>query len=194
MAMSTKRHFTLADAMILVAGSAMGASWSKILVDRWAQTRVMFGEERFAPPWYSEWALAVVVLFAALSMALFACRLIPPRPRWRRIARQPGMTASLAVLVLSTGQAINTALVSHRLPYVYVMGKTFAPFQYFASSLIELRRSVGIAVAVTWIILVLGRWWRPEPSWIDRAGRLLGLYWIGMYLYEHMRAFMSHFF
>ncbi len=33
-------------------------------------------------------------------------------------------------------------------------------------------------IPITWLLLVLGRRWRPEPGWIDRAGRLLGWSWI----------------
>jgi hypothetical protein len=30
--------------------------------------------------------------------------------------------------------------------------------------------------------LAFSRRWRPEPSWIDRLGRVLGLYWLLMLL------------
>jgi hypothetical protein len=41
---------------------------------------------------------------------------------------------------------------------------------------------VGIAVIVAWSVLWANRRWRPEPSWIDRTGRLLGVYWVGLAL------------
>ena len=37
---------------------------------------------------------------------------------------------------------------------------------------------IGCAVLVAWTIQAIGGRWRPEPSWIDRAGRLLGAFWI----------------
>ena len=39
---------------------------------------------------------------------------------------------------------------------------------------------VGLTVAMGWLILSLGHRWRPEPSWIDRAGRIVGAYWLLM--------------
>jgi predicted transporter len=33
-------------------------------------------------------------------------------------------------------------------------------------------------VVATWSMMALDRRWRPEPSWIDRTGRLIGIYWI----------------
>jgi hypothetical protein len=34
------------------------------------------------------------------------------------------------------------------------------------------------AVAGAWLALVLSGRWRPEPDWIDRAGRAFGVCWI----------------
>jgi hypothetical protein len=35
--------------------------------------------------------------------------------------------------------------------------------------------SAGGTVEVAWAGIVLGRMWKPEPSWIDRMGRALGV-------------------
>ena len=34
------------------------------------------------------------------------------------------------------------------------------------------------AVAAAWLGLALSRRWRPEPGWIDRVGRLIGVLWL----------------
>ena len=36
----------------------------------------------------------------------------------------------------------------------------------------------GFTVAAVWLLLALSGRWRPEKSWIDRLGRLLGVVWI----------------
>ena len=36
----------------------------------------------------------------------------------------------------------------------------------------------SLAVAGAWLALALSGRWRPEPDWLDRAGRVLGLLWI----------------
>ena len=38
--------------------------------------------------------------------------------------------------------------------------------------------SIGIAVFVAWSVRWANRRWCPEPSWLDRSGRLVGAYWI----------------
>jgi hypothetical protein len=37
---------------------------------------------------------------------------------------------------------------------------------------------MGLAVLVSWVTLLAGRRWRAEPSWVDRFGRAVGVYWI----------------
>jgi len=39
---------------------------------------------------------------------------------------------------------------------------------------------IGVAVASSWVLLLVSRQWRPERSWIDRAGRALGWFWIAI--------------
>jgi hypothetical protein len=41
-----------------------------------------------------------------------------------------------------------------------------------------------MAVAAAWLALWIGGWWHPAPTWNDRAGRALGLYWIAVGLID----------
>jgi hypothetical protein len=41
----------------------------------------------------------------------------------------------------------------------------------------------GLLVAGAWLTLLLAGAWRPEPTWVDRAGRALGVFWILAALY-----------
>jgi hypothetical protein len=47
------------------------------------------------------------------------------------------------------------------------------------------RGYVAAAVAGGWFVLLLAGWWRPQPSWIDRLGRVAGFLWIIPYLVYH---------
>ena len=40
----------------------------------------------------------------------------------------------------------------------------------------------GFAVAVAWATLALTRRWRPDPTWPDRLGRLVGLVWVVIFV------------
>jgi hypothetical protein len=41
---------------------------------------------------------------------------------------------------------------------------------------------IGPAVLAAWAALRLGGRWRSEPNWIDRAGRILGAFWVVLWL------------
>jgi hypothetical protein len=51
---------------------------------------------------------------------------------------------------------------------------------------------LAAAVAAIWSLLIFEQRWRPEPSWIDRAGRCLGIYWLAAGLVvPFLRVFLS---
>lgn len=111
------------------------------------------------------WAAALVVL-----------RLRRPRPDSRRLFRRPGFVACITatfaygwMLVIEAPALLRT--------FFFPSGARLAPLRFFIT--LPLRHTyLAPAVAVTWTILILARSWRPEPSWIDRAGRALGIYWL----------------
>ncbi len=48
----------------------------------------------------------------------------------------------------------------------------------FFNMLNGMPRHAGLMVAGAWLALILAGTWRPERSWLDRAGRALGWFWI----------------
>jgi len=112
------------------------------------------------------------------SIALVLVRVQAPRPERRRLCSQPGFTAALAVVACAT-----VVLLDHGAKTLFFRAKSgvWGPFD-------AVRQVRGIfqmfmlaapsAVAATWAVLALGGRWRPERSWLDRLGLLLGIYWI----------------
>ena len=111
----------------------------------------------------------------ALTIVLLILRIMPPRPRWRSLFRQPGMIACLTLVVQwllkDSFMLLSTVLSTNR--YVSVSS-------YFMGPLYS-----GQGVILTWGAMALARIWRPEPSWIDRAGRGIGLLFIFIYITIH---------
>lgn len=86
------RRFTLHDLMILVAVTAMALAAARFA---WRTTILRFqddrrNQERAVPDAFGWFALVE-------SVGLIPLFLRRPRPRLRRVARQPGMVASVAV-------------------------------------------------------------------------------------------------
>ncbi len=126
---------------------------------------------------------AVVLVVAAWTVALLGLRLWSPRPTMRRLSRQPGWVASVGATL-----GLSYFILNHEVQFTIfrVTGgstgeSTVAEFARQSAYVIRNNPNVvGLTVAMGWLILSLGHRWRPEPSWIDRAGRIVGAYWLLM--------------
>jgi hypothetical protein len=116
----------------------------------------------------------------SLSLALWLLRLRQPRPGLPRVFRQPGMAACTATLVYSSF-FLTATLISLFLSYFasgIFSNHMFLQFNFVIWILIIPMSLVGVTVSAVWIVLWLIGAWHPEPSWIDRAGRVVGIYWV----------------
>lgn len=179
MASPPVRRFGVMDTVILVAALAVAAASIRPLV-QFGTGMVGFFEECFPSvkrTAYTEVALnAVEPWLAALTVAFIVIRLRRPRPPFRRLVRQPGMAACLAVLSL---MAVNCLAAGVALAILGTPREEEALYLQFVTPLF---RETGGGVLAVWFVMVLAGVCRPEPGWVDRAGRLLGLCWVVMFL------------
>ena len=110
----------------------------------------------------------IAPFLAAATAATLAMRLLRPRPTSRRLFRQPGAVACVAALLAMLIEAGWVASLLARKSWL--MG----PDEVFVFHVPQ----VGFAVVGGWLSLAMAGRWRPEPGWIDRAGRLVGVCWI----------------
>jgi hypothetical protein len=179
---TTRRRFTLLDVMILVAVTALAFAAARVA---WGATIRAFqgdsrNQERAYPDAFGWFALVE-------SVGLIPLFLSRPRPPVRRLARQPGMVASVAVAstfgFLAVGElavAVGAWLLSRPgfLDTTHVIWHLSSPL------------FIGPAVAACWLSQVLGWGWRPEPNWPDRLGRFWGVVWIALaFIVQLLRAF-----
>jgi hypothetical protein len=92
------------------------------------------------------------------TLAFLMFRMRKPRPPWRELLRQPGMSGILA--------AVLAVLIEVDLGWLSVPIPTPIPL------------NIGLAVATTWCIQAITGLWRAERSWVDRLGRSLCLCWM----------------
>jgi hypothetical protein len=179
------RRFTLTDAMVIVAAIAVSLIPIRVGVSSsgrpWVLPPIHFSNLREVRDSFVRLDLITSPCLFCLSVALILLRLRQPRPSIQRIFRQPGMVACTAVLV-RTG--IFFLLVSTGFLGAWVWGVD--PLRSYVGRrdlllvnfwVTRLQES-GDLVAMGWITLSLSGVWRSEPSWIDRAGRAIGIYWI----------------
>jgi hypothetical protein len=156
------RRFQLWDGMVLIAAIGVGLALGKMVFSE------RYPKWPIPPEFHLHYAIAcghsaAVPGLTALSIAYFPIRLRRPRPTLVQIMVQPGfaacVTSTATILGLGAWFISETALsvLAEFLPII-----------------------IGMGVAMQWFVLWSSGWWKPEPGWIDRMGRLLGLCWIAM--------------
>jgi len=126
------------------------------------------------PDLIARYPLAVMPWVLTLSVAILVLRLRAPRPRWRRLVRQPGFVAC--------------GMVTAWLIIMLVSGLVGAPDARrwiqpgFGLDLVGSTSVAGVLILGAWTLLYVGGFWRPEKSRLDRAGRILGASWIALVL------------
>jgi hypothetical protein len=162
--MQPRRSLKTLDLIVIILALAVGLSICRELF----VSLPLLGEGNT-----SKWIIVGWPLAASLTLALLILRFIPPRPRMRRLALQPGVAAcSSVILALIWGTAFSAWLVLSD-PKTYGLGADFLGnvSEYFL-------RFASFGVVTAWTILGWAGQWGDSPDWIERVLRVLGIFWI----------------
>jgi hypothetical protein len=172
------RRFSIADAMILIVATSIGIVLVRAILPNILAGIMSIVADFAHPPkqgasaTVDAWLVALLAaspLLAAWTVALLLLHLRRPRPHLNCMLRQPG---AVACVIATLGMAFCATWV---IP-MWVRGDS--------ALLVALRfvyhGDVGVAVLGGWAVLVLSGRWRPEPSWLDRAGRIIAVTWIAV--------------
>lgn len=190
----TRRSLTLRDAVVLVAATGMSLWLARLRVLPMLTVRldsaIGEGSIRAVLGALLERLPELNPLLVVYAPTLVFLRLRKPRPSCRRLAVQPGFAACCAiVLVYVTGGCLHTLGQVLSPSYGHPIATKVHSLVWVWNVLYTHQVIAGYAVASVWLMLLLGGRWRPEPSWLDRMGRALGLCFIasvpGMILYSH---------
>jgi hypothetical protein len=193
------RVFTVFDELILIIPLAAAIVVTRAFLEHERQPTLRSQESWIwgALDWVPIITLGLLPRYAVLGMiALCFLRLRRPRPNWRRSSRQPGFVACAAVTVAALPGVVlvlarylcelNPLVAGPSIGTYYVNDWTFGFHDW---PIIESR--ISTAVLAAWGALWFSGRWRPEPSWIDRAGSILGGYWAGLWLFRWYLALSS---
>jgi hypothetical protein len=171
------RKLTLLDTMILTAATATGMALMRSCGR---------GFQMEPKDWH--WPAAIILqgtwsswyFLTAWGPALLVIRLLPPRPRLRKVLRQPGTVACYAMILPLSVQATTFVILTAKEETDAAFMKGFLTQPYFMGE--QDAGLVVFSIVGAWLTLVLTGRWRPERNWIDRAGRFLGFAWIAGYV------------
>jgi hypothetical protein len=171
---SRRRRFGLLDGLILVVPVAIGFALSRA----WLEVALWHPFAEWTSRWKEmiDFNLKIAGRFISVAMlGLLFVRLRHPRPGLRRLSRQPGAVACVAatLAMAAGGIVVGTMRVFQEAP-IFEVEWLWPTFEAW----------IAPAVMIAWAALFLGRRWRAEPSWIDRAGRFCGFYWIAAWIYR----------
>ncbi|MEW4568218.1 hypothetical protein AB1L88_10150 [Tautonia sp. JC769] len=175
------RQVQVADALILVAATAIGLAWGReslgvaisgegvgLLAREFDAPRPMTFAERLR-----QFTMGAARLLACGSIAVLIVRLRPPRPRRARLISQPGTVAAAVtaayLLVVAAGFVLAVVIRAKYKPtWSDYAGQAVPPYE------------IAQAIGAVWLVLAFAGRWRPERCWIDRLGIAIGLAWIGL--------------
>ncbi len=177
MTTTPSRTFTLLDGMILVAASAVAIASSREIgiggvFDGWSK-------QDWSGRMDAVLQTGVDVLIPSLPVitpALLVLRLRRPRPPLRRLLLQPGAVAC-AVAAVGMVVGVLDGSVEYAVNAINA-GTPSVPHRNLIGLVDASLRPVAFAVPVCWGLLATSRLCRPEPSWIDRTGRVVGILWV----------------
>jgi hypothetical protein len=172
---TVRRRFTLMDAVVLIAATAVSLVPVRLYLEGPWPPPLTLDDWSLGSLWTSAAALSRLLspFAVGLCLALPLLRVTEARPEWRRVMAQPGMVACIAT-VMATVLLLLKIVITH---YYYHQSKWGPPVPTIGPFLLRSPWN-GEVVAVAWTILWLSGSWRPVSNWIDRTGRLLGIYWV----------------
>jgi len=174
------RRFRLIDAMIIVAATATGLAWGRTDLVATVQAReiptgIVFSDMQTRPVVFADrmntFRRGASRHLGCWTLAVLMVRLRSPRPRHFRLMCQPGM------LAVATATAYAVVGAAGFLLAFLIRAKYKPAWSDYAGQAIDLH-GTSKAIAAAWLILALSGCWRPERTWIDRLGCLIGLAWI----------------
>ena len=119
--------------------------------------------------------LVVASVLLYWTVALLILRFRQPRPPWRRLRRQAGFLACLAILFAVLNQF---ALGAHVL-FVPSANQRFHVRGFILG--LAATHLIAPAVVTAWVTLAVSGGWKPAADWVDSLGRLIGMTWLMLY-------------
>lgn len=200
-----RRHFTLLDALALIAATAVGLAMTRSFDDvrgidlmesvdyrnrgandppgKWTTFKALYSPTDTSRPtramrvayWLERAAFWPCPCLAAWTLAVLTLACLAPGMPRHDVLRRPGTLAALAWVMSFLAVATSSPM-----SLVGRLGGVVTLYwrDWWFLTWFALPRAAGSAVAVSWATLALSGRFETDGEWRDRLGTLLGLCWI----------------
>ncbi len=193
--MTLRRSFTILDALLLVASTAIGlalcVSFSRV-IDPFPMPPMPPPPVIQAPALINipsrrvgEYCRYMSFFLVVWTPTVLFMRLRKPRPRLRFIGRYCGTSACVAVLAVLFSDTVRV-LLNHGALAARGADSSVAeadgPFEIIKN----LSGTAGLAIIAAWCVLALIRRLQFDRGWIEMSGLLLATSWIVLPIFEDL--------
>jgi hypothetical protein len=198
MRLRINRRFQMTDAIVLIAATACGLAGCRFV--KWstksglddillaAKNEPLLEASRIL-------ALALIpiesIMLLSWTMAILLLRLRSAHPRRRVLWCQPGFLACVAAVFVFACKGADAVLnhaadISKAGPDLFFQSRNVPSFNFVLNDVLlslfnfssRIQVDISEAILLIWLVACAGGRCRPEPSWIDRSGRVLGAIWL----------------
>ncbi len=184
---SPSRRFSLGDAMVMIAAITpslllirLGVGFGLFELGKLLETGGR--PATFARQLVEFLDVGGGCILAGLVPAVLILGLYKAQPSWRDAARGPGLIAcfvAVAASILPILWFAGMVLIESRHAYpIYSV--------HFNNLFGRWMLAAGPMILGAWIALAIQGRWRPNPTWTDRAGCVLGSCFVLIYLYSEI--------
>jgi hypothetical protein len=161
-----RKRFTVVDLALVASATIIGLTSA-----RYTMVSLVELSRRPVPTTFrrQEWETGIACVLIAWTLALVIARFRFPRPDFDHLGVQPGFVANCSVLLT----------VAIGIVWAALYGSTGSPLAMELVPILNFYRMI-FTLGGAWLAMILCRRWRPEPCWIDRCGRIVGICWFVM--------------
>jgi hypothetical protein len=168
-------RFRLGDLMVLIAAVGVGVA---LIMSFLSDTRSLPSVDRVWGWSQLEWIYASVLMLMALTLGLALTWIGRLHRPVRLFSQSPGAIACLLASVVIVAVAYHLAVNYATERVAADMQNVFWRIGYWNAIIGDPPAAIGLLILAVWNLLVNSGNWRPEPTWIDRSCRVLGVCWI----------------
>ena len=176
----------VSDILVLIAAVGIGMAWARLKIRFQTDSQLnpmllMRSENRYETAWLYADSFTPVVALLMVSGFVLTARLDPAKSPCR--LRNPGLSACFGTTVVLFAELVRAFIVTVRVVVLHGFQLEFRNHYHrfiWWQSLVPaiVPTEIALVIVVCWLVRTPSGAWHPPACWVDRMGRVLGIFWI----------------